>query len=63
MRERRWSDKSLGMVRPIDRRDFLNGQAIAIGSIGARLDSDGPAVVAATTQVGYKTTQWIIRRR
>src|SRR5277367_6186206 len=31
----RMSDKALGMDRPIDRRDFLNGVAVAIGAIGA----------------------------
>ncbi|HZZ87425.1 MAG TPA: NAD(P)-binding protein [Caulobacteraceae bacterium] len=31
---RRWSDRALGMDRPIDRRDFLNGVAVAIGAIG-----------------------------
>jgi spermidine dehydrogenase len=29
------SDRALGMDRPIDRRDFLNGVAVAIGAIGA----------------------------
>jgi spermidine dehydrogenase len=28
-------DRALGMDRPIDRRDFLNGVAVAIGAIGA----------------------------
>ena len=32
---RRWSDRALGMDRPIDRRDFLNGVAVAIGALGA----------------------------
>ncbi len=32
---RRWNDRTLGMGRPIDRRDFLNGVAVAIGAIGA----------------------------
>src|SRR5450432_1349979 len=32
---RRWNDRALGMDRPIDRRDFLNGVAVAIGAIGA----------------------------
>ena len=36
--ERCWTYKSLGMDRRIARRDFLNGIAVAIGSIGA-----GPA--------------------
>jgi spermidine dehydrogenase len=31
-----WTDKALGMDRPIARRDFLNGIAVAIGSIGTR---------------------------
>src|ERR1700733_6146848 len=34
-KRRRPSDKALGMDRPIDRRDFLNGVAVAIGAIGA----------------------------
>jgi spermidine dehydrogenase len=29
------SDKALGMHRPIDRRDFLNGVAVGIGALGA----------------------------
>jgi spermidine dehydrogenase len=32
---RRTRDSALGMDRPIDRRDFLNGVAVAIGAIGA----------------------------
>src|SRR5579863_10152370 len=32
---RRWSDRALGVDRLIDRRDFLNGVAVAIGAIGA----------------------------
>jgi spermidine dehydrogenase len=32
---RRLSDQALGMDRPIDRRDFLNGVAVAIGALGA----------------------------
>ncbi len=32
--ERREADKALGMDRPIDRRDFLNGMAVAIGPFG-----------------------------
>jgi len=35
MARRRWTDKSLGMHRPIDRRDFLNGVAVTIGALGA----------------------------
>jgi spermidine dehydrogenase len=31
----RWSDEALGIGRPIDRRDFLNGVAVAIGALGA----------------------------
>ncbi|HEY0422476.1 MAG TPA: NAD(P)-binding protein, partial [Rhodopila sp.] len=36
--EKRWSDRALGMNRSIQRRDFLNGVAIAIGAglIGSR---------------------------
>ena len=33
--ERRRRDKALGMDRPIDRRDFLNGVAVAIGALGS----------------------------
>src|SRR5580698_6957659 len=32
---RGWSDRALGMDRPIDRRDFLNGVAVAMGALGA----------------------------
>jgi spermidine dehydrogenase len=31
----RKSDKALGMDRPIDRRDFLNGMAVSVGALGA----------------------------
>ena len=34
-KRRQPSDRALGMDRPIDRRDFLNGVAVAIGAIGA----------------------------
>jgi spermidine dehydrogenase len=40
--ERCWTYKSLGMDRRIPRRDFLNGIAVAIGSVGA-----GPAPAQA----------------
>jgi hypothetical protein len=40
--ERHWTDKWLGMDRRIARRDFLNGVAIAIGSIGSGLNGAGP---------------------
>jgi len=40
---RRWTDKSLGLDRPIHRRDFVNGVAIAVGAIGAARDSVGTA--------------------
>ena len=43
--ERRWTDKSLGMDQPIHRRDFLNGVAVAIGSIGTGLNRPGPGVM------------------
>jgi len=33
--DRCWTDKALGMDRPIDRRDFLNGVAVSVGAIGA----------------------------
>jgi spermidine dehydrogenase len=46
--ERCWTYKSLGMDRRIPRRDFLNGIAVAIGSIGA-----GPA----RAQVGKRWPQ------
>ena len=36
---------ALGMERPIDRRDFLNGVAIAIGALGV-----GPGVRAAAAE-------------
>jgi spermidine dehydrogenase len=43
-----WTDKALGMDRPIARRDFLNGIAMAIGSIGTR---------ASATQLGESWPQ------
>ncbi len=45
--ERCWTDQSLGMHRPINRRDFLNGVAIAIGSIGTGLSGAGPLAAQA----------------
>jgi len=45
--DRRWNDKSLGMNRPIDRRDFLNGVAVAIGALGAGGLAAGPALAQA----------------
>ncbi len=32
-----WSDRALGMDRKIDRRDFLNGVAVAVGALGTGL--------------------------
>ena len=43
------SDKSLGMDRAIDRRDFLNGVAVGIGAIGSGLA--GRALAQAGAQV------------
>jgi hypothetical protein len=52
------TDKSLGMDRRIARRDFLNGIAVAIGSIGTRLNGAGPLAAQADEswpqeQTGY----------
>ena len=49
--ERCWTYKSLGMDRRIPWRDFLNGIAVAIGSVGRRPGKDGG-----------RTSQGIIRR-
>src|ERR1700728_610557 len=49
------SDRALGMDRTIDRRDFLNGVAVAIGAIGAPgigLAAD-PAAPWPQDQPGY----------
>src|SRR5271167_2460191 len=56
--KRRWSDKALGMDRPIDRRDFLNGMAVAVGAIGAGFGASNAAAQAAASpwpqdQPGY----------
>ena len=54
-RRQRWNDRTLGMDRPIDRRDFLNGVAVAIGAIGApgfSLAAD-PAAPWPQDQPGY----------
>ena len=40
---RRWSDAALGMDRPIERRDFLNGMAVALGALGTGLAGIGAA--------------------
>jgi spermidine dehydrogenase len=45
--EQCWTDRSLGMDRPINRRDFLNGVAVAIGSIGTGLTGAGPVAMQA----------------
>jgi spermidine dehydrogenase len=45
--ERCWTDQSLGMDCPINRRDFLNGVAIAVGSIGTGLKGAGPVAMQA----------------
>jgi spermidine dehydrogenase len=55
--KRCWTDK-LGMDRRIARRDFLNGIAVAIGSIGTRLNGAGPLAAQADEswpqeQTGY----------
>jgi spermidine dehydrogenase len=52
------TDKALGMDRSIDRRDFLNGAAIAIGAIGAGLTGSGskaaqPGKIWPQDQPGY----------
>ncbi|MGI9169182.1 MAG: twin-arginine translocation signal domain-containing protein, partial [Caulobacteraceae bacterium] len=50
------TDKALGMDRPIDRRDFLNGVAVAAGVLGGGLLGAGsPAAAAAWSQdeAGY----------
>ena len=56
--EKRWTDKALGMDRPIDRRDFLNGMAVAVGAIGAGFGATQAAAQAAASpwpqdQPGY----------
>jgi spermidine dehydrogenase len=57
-KDRRWSDAALGMGRPINRRDFLNGVAVTIGAIGAgALNGEALAQAAASPwpqdQPGY----------
>jgi spermidine dehydrogenase len=46
-----WSggDKALGMDRPIDRRDLLNGLAVGIGAIGAGFVASAAAAQAAAS--------------
>jgi spermidine dehydrogenase len=41
-------DDALGMNRPIDRRDFLNGVALAIGTLGAGVAGGAAADTAST---------------
>jgi len=52
---RRETDGRLGMDRPIHRRDFLNGIAVAVGALGAGLAGCGPEVQAGWPQdrLGY----------
>jgi spermidine dehydrogenase len=56
-KDRRWSDKALGMDRPIDRRDFLNGVAVAVGALGAAGFAGSAAAQASAAwpqdQAGY----------
>ena len=58
--ERCWTDKSLGMDRPIDRRDFLNGVAVAIGRSAQGRWRRAPGSAAA--RAGRRTSPAIIRR-
>src|SRR5579872_1733728 len=51
-------DKTLGMDRPIDRRDFLNGVAVAVGALGVSGLTASPALAQASLawpqdQAGY----------
>jgi spermidine dehydrogenase len=44
------ADKALGMDRPIDRRDFLNGVAVTVGALGGgMLGAQGALAQAAAT--------------
>ena len=55
-RKKGWSDRALGMDRDIDRRDFLNGVAVAIGALGAGMAGVAEADVATgwpQDQPGY----------
>ena len=47
MDKRIWTDKELGMDRPIKRRDFLNGIAIGIGATGGGLPGASSGAVQA----------------
>jgi len=40
-------DRALGMDRPVDRRDFLNGVAVTVGALGAGLLDGGRALAQA----------------
>ncbi|HEY2659645.1 MAG TPA: NAD(P)-binding protein [Caulobacteraceae bacterium] len=46
-------DRALGLDRPIDRRDFLNGAAIGVGAFAAGLPSAAAAQIAAQDTPGY----------
>ena len=55
---KRWTkgDRALGMDRPIGRRDFLNGVAVAVGAFGGGLVGGGAAAAATPwpqDQAGY----------
>ena len=45
--DRSFSDKALGMHRPIGRRDFLNGVAVGVGVLGSGLAGVSSAAAAA----------------
>src|SRR5579859_2840518 len=50
MADRSRRDEALGMNRPIDRRDFLNGVAVAIGALGTGLAGRAAAAGAGWPQ-------------
>ncbi len=52
MSETRWTDRELGMDRAINRRDFLNGVAVAIGALGAAGSASAAQLFAQDT-AGY----------
>ena len=53
MNECCWTDKALGMDRLITRRDFLNGIAVAIGSIGTKASAAQLGESCPQDQPGY----------
>src|ERR1700677_4984166 len=50
-----FTDRELGMDRPITRRDFLNGMAVSVGALGAASTAHGQATQVRGTYPPIRT--------